>query len=65
MRGHLSPWLFVECARCGTRRDVSETGNRQDAMRILRQSGWRQNYRDLLWSCPDCGTPKRGLHETP
>lgn len=59
MRGHLSPWLFAECERCGAILDVSDSSNRIKATQALFRVGWRTLRISGLWVCGDC-KPKMG-----
>lgn len=51
MKGHLSPWLFVECETCDARAQL-ESGDRSSAIREAVALGWREI--DHLWRCPAC-----------
>ena len=63
MRGHLSYWLFAECARCGARVNVSYAVARPQAVQELLKHGWRKRRIDELWICNEC-KPKAGPSET-
>lgn len=54
MKGHLSPWLFVECGGvgCYARLDLAWMGDRQKAIAELRRLGWVQTSEHYL--CPMC-----------
>ena len=63
MRGHLSYWLFAECAKCGATLDVAYAIARPQATQKLLKRGWHTRRIDGLWICEKC-KPKVGPHET-